>query len=301
MKKLFLFSAALVLLGAGCTWPQNLPGSFLVQNSSKTTSLAKTNADAIVLHSGAVIGMTTAGRLAHSVSDARIETAVVSWQENDRAKFSWQRVENHESDASVNARVAFQNHLLPSPVGVPEKEPAPIYEKVTATGMLTVQNLRDSQVIVPPAFWPVGDMVVNNNSVFILSQKVFDALTQTKKSVWHPGIFENQFSAPLAVSETVVNDIGALFEKQQKQKDRDVLTADKSYTTFLLIVNGEKKDVTAIAVHDLTADYLVLDNAKYPLVLKMTFNPQTGDSLGTLFSYSSLKTAASYEVTDITE
>lgn len=302
LHRVLFFSLSVLLLGAGCVERvTGLAGSFSFGNT--TPQDAATNAARIVLkpQSRLVIIPTVLGVGAGLLEDRRTVVTLDVWKPRDKAAFSWTRSEKRETEASVRARAAFQANTVGTPIGTTSPPPpAPVYEDIVKKGAVHIQNLRDSESNFLPSFWPEGTHDASNNGVIFLSHAVYERLRTTKKSPWHPGLFENPVAAALDLSEVVLSQISGLKEKIQVRRETSELTADDDFSTFSLLVNGEQKTVRVFRAHDAAAEYTILDNEDAPLILKATLNPVSSGALDLLTPLGVLKAFAGYEISEVT-
>ncbi len=300
-RTLLLFATA-ILLGAGCVERvTGLAGSFSLGGGASQDVVA--NAAAIVFkpQSTLIILPTVLGVGAGLLQDRRTIVTLNVWKPRDKASFSWTRNEKKETAASVQARAALEAKKVGTPIGTTTDEAsAAVYENVQKKGTINIQNLRDSESNFLPSFWPEGAHDASNNSVLFLSHAVYEKLRTTKKSPWHPGLFENPVGAVLDLSESVLSQITGLKEKIQLRREASELTAADDFSTFSLLVNGKQKVVRVFRVHDAAAEYVILDNEDAPLILKATLNPVSSGALDILTPLGVLKAFAGYEISEVT-
>lgn len=301
-SRALFFGACAVLLGAGCVERvTGLAGSFSFGGGDAQDVAANTAAIVLKPQSRLILSPTVLGVGAGLLPDRRTVVTMDVWKPRDKAAFTWTRTEKRETEASVQARAAFAAKKVGTPIGTAtDAPPAPVYEDVEKKGTIAIQNLRDSESNFLPSFWPEGAHDASNNGVLFLSHAVYEKLRTTKKAPWHPGLFENPVGAVLDVSETVLSQIAGVKEKVQLRREASELTADDDFSTFSLVVNGEKKEVRVFGAHDAAAEYVILDNADAPLILKATLHPLSSGALDILTPLGVLKAFAGYEVTEVT-
>jgi hypothetical protein len=300
--RILLLSATALFLGAGCVERvTGLAGSFSFGGT--VSKDAAENATAIVLQpkSSLVIVPTVLGLGAGLLEDRRTVVTLDVWKPRDKAAFSWTRTEKKETAGSVEARAAFEEKKAGTPIGTAVgKGPEPVYEEVVKKGTIAIQNLRDSESNFLPSFWPEGVHDAGNNGVLFLSHAVYEKLRNTKKSPWHPGLFENPVGAVLDLSDSILAQVSGLKEKIQLRREAAELTADDDFSAFSLLVNGERKIVRVFRARDAAAEYVILDNEDAPLILKVTLNPISSGALDVLTPLGVLKAFAGYEISEVT-
>lgn len=161
-------------------------------------------------------------------------------------------------------------------------------------GEITATGIRKSHSILPPLYWGDGDLHTDS-SLLWLSKTSYDGLAQ-------------QGSCPLDVLDCGPVDSDAAGElksavaellKQAGLDDSAAFTLEKEDAAlYPCVVNGERVRLKALHARDSLglAEYWVLDDAKNPLLLKLTYT--LGDA-GEQGDMSFIQKGGGYAVTSI--
>lgn len=205
---------------------------------------------------------------------------VTRFAPKETAAVKWMTVEEHESDESKKARVAYDETVSKRTYAIGEKMPVPPepqIEKQTTEGSVTDINLANAHALFPPVYWSPGDVIVKNEkSAIWLSDDTFQELVQTRQTVLNFGVLDetaNKISKNIGQLRAAYDRLRKQANAEGKDKDLTLLKADADFVNWTLKVNGAETTVSAIRAKNWFGEITVLNNRQNPLVLKLTLNP----------------------------
>ena len=158
----------------------------------------------------------------------------------------------------------------PTPVvGVGTPAPTPHTEVVTLEGTIGTDRLGDAHSALLPIYWSTFEDDTTDTSLMWLSQEAFDELKRTRQTRWSADVVTQLSNLPAE----------ALAQIADATEGREIyLKAEAEFVDFELSVNGAKARLQAIrAFDDFGNEYLILDDAGNPLIVKFLFNPLSTD------------------------
>ena len=266
-----------------------------------TDEQLKANTNDVVLSPGAsfIIKPTVLGFgadiKAKISGDQGVKTVTVdSMSIGSSAKLSWEGKQKYETKDSKIAQEEYYDEYGSLPIG--EKAPIPpepIYEEKDINGKFLINNLSTSKDILMPEVWPEETITTDDNGVIFLSTQSFNELIENKKTDLSLGLTGNIFSQMKLYSyqaEEGVDKLKELVTKEEQESSDPPyeLTAEDVFDKMKISINGEDLYIETIVSHNWFGEFVVLNNANYPLVLKMTPNPiAIGEGLDfkSLFGY----------------
>ena len=183
----------------------------------------------------------------------------------------------------------------------PERSLALGWKTASATGVLSLGAYDGAHAMLLPAFWPKGDSSADANGGLWLSRAAYGELSAAGKTEWRLGLAEHAFSA-LSKAFTTFNELSAkLSGSATATQVASPFTIEKTAVVeaYPLTVDGRIVLVRAIKATSWFADFLVLENAENPLILKVTVNPVAAPALKALESAEIRWEELGYEITSI--
>lgn len=164
----------------------------------------------------------------------------------------------------------------PTPaVGIGTPAPTPATQAVPQGGSITADRLKDAHAALLPIYWPSFEATTTDTSLMWLSQDALEELKRTRQTRWS------------ADAVTMLSYLAVLTVEQMAQLDEAtrgqemMLRAEPDLVDFDLSVNGAKQRYQAIqAFDDLGNEYIILDKAENPLIVKFTFNAVSTGAVG---------------------
>jgi len=299
-----VFSLALiglVFLGAGCVL-QPTPKSSDEIKAATDAFLLKQNCDLVLKQTvlgldGAVVDL-----LGGQNDDRHIN--VPDWKPGSRAALVWVTSVKVETQASVDARAAYDAKYKDAPIGttIPTK-PEQSFEYKAHTGTIETNSLASAHSILLPVLWPdglVGEK--KDNSLIWISSAQYDELIAKRKTVLDLGLFDNSIANAYGISDTVHNLINSLKQDATTVKDKEELlsvVADQNFGTFTLMINGKQETVQTIEAHNWFGRYSILSNRNNPLILEASLSPATKGSWNIFSKQKFLDAFAGYKVSEV--
>lgn len=271
-KSISILLATLTLVGAGCDfsqrvdWLPKLP--FGIGKSEQDSSLTT---QSIVLEPGlSFMVRPSALGLSGSVDelmgdDARAMTVVVN---------------SVESESSLKL----------------------VWSTESSSGTLALNSREDVEAMLLPAFWVEGDIEADGNGGLWLSRSAYDDLDLLGKTEWRLGLAEGVFS-PVNSSFKKFNELSTrIFNSATNTEFSNPFSIKKTAVVeaYAMKVDGRIVLVRAIKVSSWFAEFLILENAKNPLILKVTVNPLAEPALKAFESAEIRWKEIGYEITSIT-
>lgn len=225
------------------------------------------------------------------------------WHAGVDASAVWSRERDEETEASKQARAAYDAQYANAPIGsdLPEP-PAAVFETIKESGTLQTNALSDATSIWIPLFWEVDKQGGDETSLIWLSQAQYDELFQTRHTQVNLGLFDDSVSYAVGLTDQVKNFVERIKGNTADTEEKSVLDieADIDWGTYTLLVNGVTTEVQTIRAQNAFARYTILANRQNPLILELMLSPASRGSLN-VFSRESLgKAFWGYEVVSIT-
>lgn len=270
-KTIPILAAALILAGAGCDlsqkveWLPSLP--FDIGRSGQDTVLTT---ESIVLEPGlsftvrpSVLGLSGSVDELTGI-DARAMTVTVNGVEAERSL-------------------------------------ALAWKTGSSSGTLALDGREDARAMFLPAFWREGDAQAGDNGGLWLSRAAYDDLTVLGKTEWRLGLAEGVF-APLETAFKKFNELSArIFDSATGTGFSNPFSMRKTAVVeaYPMKVDGRIVLVRAVKASSWFAEFLILENAKNPLVLKVTVNPLAAPALKAFEPAEIRWRETGYEITSI--
>jgi hypothetical protein len=210
------------------------------------------------------------------------------------ANLNWSLSQNVETQSSVQARAAYE-------AGETDVKPEFETERLTVVGSLNNLDLKNSHKLFLPAYWPTDQAEIAGLSAIWVSVDVLEELQKTKNSTIYFGILDSTLFGAMGSAKEFSDSIKALqtdVSKTSSAIEVDLTKADDP-SDWELMVNGEKVTVQVIKARNWFGEIVVLNNPQNPLILKMTFNPTSAETLASLSGADFLKSLLGYEVTQL--
>lgn len=175
------------------------------------------------------------------------------------------------------------------------------WKTASATGTLKLGPYEGARAMLLPAFWLAGESSADGNGGLWLSRAAYDDLAGEGKTEWRLGLAENAFST-LSKAFAAFNDLSAKLSGSATSTRVDSpFTIEKTAVVeaYPLTVDGRIVLVKAIKATSWFAEFLVLENAENPLILKVTVNPVAAPALKALESAEIRWDELGYEITSI--
>lgn len=174
------------------------------------------------------------------------------------------------------------------PVGVREKRERKT-EIVQIEGRISTKGLAASHEITPPFYWKEGSEIAETSLIW-LGQEAFRELRSTRKISWNIDF----------LGHTPAWFAGKVQELRGKGVDRYELLAGPEFGTHTLNVEGKRSAFQVIDARDSFGNtFVILDDERNPLILKLTYNPVSAGALDVFGLGAFVKGVAGYEVADI--
>jgi len=161
----------------------------------------------------------------------------------------------------------------PTPVvGIGTPAPTPDIKTMTQEGLITGQALDDAHAALLPIYWPQVETEATDTSLMWLSSQAFNELKETRQTRWSADVLTRLSNLPR----------WALDQIDEATADRNIsLTAEPEFIEFEVTIDNQPTAVQAIeAIDDFGNEYIILDNAENPLILKFTFNAVSTGAIG---------------------
>ena len=220
----------------------------------------------------------------------------------DVVELTWRETTREETSESVARRRAFRDNPPRTGVGEPDPKP-PVADWIERQreGAVTLSQWQDSNALLLPALWPEGSQTLTGESLIWLSPAAFTELRGARRTRFGLGLLER--SLPQGVSPRLAPALDALAERLREAADQRRrladLEAERDFGSFSLKVNGRSVEVPTVVARSWFADYVILDDADNPLVLKLTLNPISAGPLDIFSPLALLKTLLGYQVVAI--
>jgi len=232
------------------------------------------------------------------------EVRVEDWKEGS-ARVSWQKSFEKETDASVQARKAF-DALAPTPVGQPGPTP-PVRETetVSVTGTVATDALADGTVLTLPAMWTEGDLPARKGGTLIwLSKEQYRQLADTRKAKVDLGLFDTDLSGAMAAVQGLQQFLDWANRKPADAASEapplDLMNADENWGSYPVVIDGRAETVRTLEAGNAFARISVLANPDDPLVLQVRLTPAAYGPTVLVAPSLTLQKALGYEITEIT-
>ncbi|MCC7357414.1 hypothetical protein IT408_02810 [Candidatus Uhrbacteria bacterium] len=258
---LYILSFAfLLVLGAGCTSPQEIKtvspdvatgpknASFEdVPPAEATKKLVLTPGSVIVLkQSFHDIGETLAAGMNLGKSVERILT-IRNFAPGNFANIEWKAVTEVQKDNKTENR-----QLVGSISGI---------------------GLKDGRELALPALWTEGIRNAGGYSAIWLPAEVFENFSKAQSSTFVPGLVSAQlvdlFDPPKTIKDQIIK-LRAALEAEIKNKDIEYATSEIEHGRKDVNVNGSRVTVEVLNISSWYGKFSVLNNEQNPIVLKFT-------------------------------
>lgn len=301
LNRLFAGLCLIALMGAGCDW-RSLPlvSRFAPAASTSTVSFGESPieaAKAIQFLPGdtfevrqTVLGFGAFLPDLFGNKDGVRTVTITRFAPSNFANFSWSVTTEQETQASIEARKAYERELETNPRGIGEgvtAPPVPKMEQVTASGTVLDVSLKTPHSAYLPAYWSPGvQSLMNEKSGIWLSEDAFMELVRTRHTILNLGVFDseaNQAAKNVAELKTALDRLRKQANEDGKFKDLTLLEAEPDFIEYPLQVNGRTVTVSAIKAKNWFGEVIVLNSAQNPMILKVTMNPlasTASDALG---------------------
>lgn len=183
-------------------------------------------------------------------------------QPGESVTVTWQQAVKHELPP-VDSEPA---------VGVGTPEPTPVTEIVIEEGTITASGLDSAHAALLPLYWPLSEADTTETSLMWLSQEAFEELKRSRQTLWSADVLTRFTHLPAWVIEQL----------NEETADRELyLTAESDLVDFDMTVGEQRVRLQAIrAFDDFGNEYIILDNAENPLIVKFKFNAVSTGAVG---------------------
>jgi hypothetical protein len=174
----------------------------------------------------------------------------------------WQQASEHELTPAG-----------PTPVtGVGTPEPTPVTEIVIEEGTIASSGLDSAHAALLPLYWPLAEENVTDTSLMWLSREAFEELKGTRQTRWDADALTMFATLPMWAVEQI----------DEATAERELyLTAESEFVDFDTSVDGRRVRFQAIhAFDDFGNEYIVLDDAENPMIVKFKFNAVSTGAIG---------------------
>jgi hypothetical protein len=161
----------------------------------------------------------------------------------------------------------------PTPViGVGTPEPTPVTEVVIEEGTITASGLDGAHAALLPLYWPLTEEDATDTSLMWLSQEAFEELKSTRQTRWDADVLTLFAALP----------VWAIDQIDEAAAERELyLTAESEFVDFDVDVDDRRVQFRAIqAFDDFGNEYVILDDAENPLIVKFRFNAVSTGAIG---------------------
>lgn len=293
MSSVFLSCGMLLLLGAGCTLPDEL--AWL----GGAESMASTDVD-LMSGSTIVLHESSANPLERLKKVPDREVIVTDWTAGEKAAIEWSETYDRETSESVAARTAAEHA---TGVGETPNIPDAVYETISLAGTLATESLAAGDRIRLPSDWPEGAVEAREGNTLIwLSRKQYDELEATRHTQLSLGAIDAGLSHVADGIQTVKDLIGTVTGDNSPVTAQPAITeieAAVEWGTYTLTWNETQVRVQTIQAENQFARYTILANPDNPIILAVELKPWafSTEALGILGADLNLD---GYEVTKIT-
>lgn len=293
MTSVLLGCGMLLLLGAGCTLPNEL--AWL----GGAESMASIDAD---LKSGSTIVLheSSANPLERLKKVPDREVIVTDWTTGENAAIEWSETYDRETAESIAARTAAEHA---TGVGEAPNIPDAIYETISLSGSLVTKSLAAGDRIRLPSDWPEGAVEEREGSTLIwLSKKQYEELVTTRHTQLSLGAIDAGLSQVADGIKTVKDLISSVTGDNAPVTAQPAITeieAAVEWGTYTLTWNETQVRVQTIQAENQFARYTILANPDNPIILAVELKPWafSTEALGILGADLHLD---GYEITKIT-
>lgn len=164
-------------------------------------------------------------------------------------------------------------------------DPQPLQSQVfdldaVQNGKMSLPNLAQARNMIPPLFWPSGDLFLSNYAGIWLSDAAFEELRNKKSTQWNPGLTQNPILGPAEGNPSIVAGLkilaDSLITKEQGLADSPGLPPlkVKGVEKISLTVDGKKQEVEVLNASHPLAAYKILNNAQNPMILEFMVAPE---------------------------
>ena len=209
-----------------------------------------------------VAGLATRDSVDPDAPNGGMLVTVDDVQLGESATVSWRRTVEREVEPDE-----------PTPaVGVGTPTPTPPTELVSESGRLVVAGMESAHAALLPLYWPTSEAGETESSGMWLSQEAFEELKSTQQTRWSPDVVTQFSNLPRS----------ALRQIEDAAEGQDLyLTADPDFIDFETRVDGERVRFQAIRAHDdFGNEYVILDQADNPMIVKFRFNAVSTGAIG---------------------
>lgn len=301
MNKILILLTVFILSASGCVTTSQTAS---VDEIKAATEALKLQAGTEMLIAQTLLGID--GKIIDFFGGESAERRVImtDYVAGDRAVLKWSMRSQVETQASVDARQAYEAKYKDAPIGteIPAKL-KPIFETKTREGKLSSISLLNAHSILLPVAWREGDEGIKpDNALIWISTEQYDQLVSSKKTVLNLGLFDDSIASALDISDQVRNFINALKKDSEKISEKEELltiTAEPNWGTFMLLMDGKEQTVQTIEASNWFGHYTILANRENPLILEVILSPASKGSLNIFSREKFLHAFAGYHVTEI--
>jgi hypothetical protein len=184
----------------------------------------------------------------------------------------------------------------------PERRVSVAWSGASATGTAAFESYEDAHAMLLPAFWMDGATVAKANGGLWLSRGAYEELTGAGATEWRLGLAENAFST-LSKAMKTFYDLSAKLSGSATSSNPSIapfmIKKTAVVEAYPLTVDGRIVLVRAVKATSWFADFLILENAADPLILKVTVNPVAAPALKSLATAEIRWEELGYEITSI--
>jgi hypothetical protein len=170
-----------------------------------------------------------------------------------------------------------------------------------ATSTLSVCQYADAQAMILPAFWQAGQTTASKNGGLWLSRSAFDGLIAGQEVDWRIGLADNALGA-ISRAFSTFNELSTkYFGSATVVPEISPFTVKKTGTAdaFPLMIDGRLVLLRTLQASSWFADFVILDNAENPLILKVSVHPAAAPALKALEPARLRWEELGYEITSL--
>jgi hypothetical protein len=235
-----------------------------------TSQTSESSSPNLALAPGMQIGLVTT-----TVGGLALQTSVNSNEPGGGMLVTVQTVQPGES-VTVSWRQAIERELPPVDpkpvVGIGTPEPTPATEIVIEEGTITASGLDSAHAALLPLYWPLSETNTTETSLMWLSQEAFEELKRTQQTRWSADVLTKFTHLP----------VWAIEQLSEETAERELyLAAEPDFVDLDMTINEQQVKFQAIqAFDDFGNEYIILDDAENPLIVKFRFNAVSTGAIG---------------------
>lgn len=299
VKHVAVLLATILMIGAGCTQPV----VSREDDEKAADALSFSSGDSFVLRetflgvSGGIVDFLGG-------SSTQRTMKIDEWIPDQSAKISWSMKASEETEASKEARKAFDERYGKTPVGteIPDK-PEPMMADSEKSGLFHLASLTDATHVLIPHFWTEGEQTLESNSLLWLSKKQYQELVQTRHSQINLGLFDDSLAYAQSLSDRAKDVLNWITKSTDEKERQNVLLVEarSDWGTYQLTINGKVQSVRTIEAQNDFARYIILANENNPLILEVVVSPLSRGSMNLFNKEGLFESFVGYEVTSVTQ